>query len=62
MRRFPEDAKEGEPQALIPETEAEWLGIETDISNRTMLRIVLPVLLASGIVTGLLIAYWLGCL
>lgn len=60
MKRFPEDAKEGEPQALIPESEDEWLGIEADIPARAMFRIVTWALLMSGAVTFALVAFWLG--
>lgn len=60
MKRFPEDAKDGEPFALVPESDDEWQGIETDISRREVVRRVAPVLAASALVTAALIIYAFG--
>lgn len=60
MRRFPEDAKEGEPQALIPESDQEWLGIETDIPGVRMIKIFAAAISISAAATFGLITYWQG--
>lgn len=60
MKRFPEDAKDGEPYAIIPESDREWLGIETDIGGWSALKIIAWTMAESAVATFALVGCWLG--